>query len=618
MPNRFQVERLEDRFALDAGDHNHIPIDYLGGKIYVEPAAHGLVFPGIVDTFGGGYSLDPSLVDMHDPFGAGTVSHLIAGDVISYSTLGPLRVHDGTNFVSAAGASVSFLVPFGATVTGSSGLQGPFTYGTVETGGLLHVHPLIQVSSPISAALGVQFELTTSRAGILKSDSFWVVWDYDLAPTAMESALTAFANLSSLTADAGGPYSGPEGTAIPLTGSATGGATLYEWDFDSDGQYDDAVGASVNFLPSDNGVYSVGLRVTGPGGTATDTATVTVASVAPTAAIAGPGSAVRGQPRTFTLSATDPSLADQAAPFTFHIDWDGNGTTDQTVGGPSGATVEHVFATSGSVTVRVTATDKDGATSLATTKPVTVSDWSLQTDPVDPAKTNLVWGGTNGFDGFGFVPGAVLTLALNNQVFSTPLVTFTPAYNGKLIVYAQGSGDLLFADVMLANVALFGGDGDDVMVGGRGGDTLDGGAGNDILFGGTVSSDGADLLLGGAGDDLLIGHLGADTLQGGSGQDLLLPASVTFLGPDLPTATFSIQAEWLSARPMSQKVANLSGTGSGPRNNGNYFLVPHGTLVDDAAVDRVLGEADNDWLLYDFGEDLAPDVAAGDITTNVG
>ena len=61
----------------------------------------------------------------------------------------------------------------------------------------------------------------------------------------------------------------------------------------------------------------------------------------------GPASGVRGQVRTFTLSATDPSPIDQAAGFTFSIDW-GDGTT-QEVTGPSGVTVEHTFADAGTL-----------------------------------------------------------------------------------------------------------------------------------------------------------------------------------------------------------------------------------------------------------------------------
>ena len=60
--------------------------------------------------------------------------------------------------------------------------------------------------------------------------------------------------------------------------------------------------------------------------------------------MSGPAVGAVGVPHTFTLTAADPSAADQAAGFSFAIDWDGDGVTDQTVTGPSGITVAHAFA----------------------------------------------------------------------------------------------------------------------------------------------------------------------------------------------------------------------------------------------------------------------------------
>ena len=83
------------------------------------------------------------------------------------------------------------------------------------------------------------------------------------------------------TAEAGGPYSGYVGDTITLdaTGSSDtdGSITLYEWDLDNDGQYDDATGSNASFVSSSVGSFTVGVRVTDDdGATATDTATVVV------------------------------------------------------------------------------------------------------------------------------------------------------------------------------------------------------------------------------------------------------------------------------------------------------------------------------------------------------
>ena len=83
----------------------------------------------------------------------------------------------------------------------------------------------------------------------------------------------------SLTAEAGGPYSGTEGATIGLSGSASSGTSpyTYAWDLDNDSVYDDATGASPSHSWDTAGTYTIGLQVTdNVSATATDTATVTV------------------------------------------------------------------------------------------------------------------------------------------------------------------------------------------------------------------------------------------------------------------------------------------------------------------------------------------------------
>ena len=173
----------------------------------------------------------------------------------------------------------------------------------------------------------------------------------------------------------------PEETSIVLDASGSNDAhdpstTLtYEWDFDGDGQFDDATGIHPTFSAAGldgPGTCTVALRVTDSGGlTSTTTATIAITNVPPTDSVSGPSDLVRGQPRTFTLGASDPSPADQAAGFTFTIDW-GDGSPVQTVTGPSGTTVSHAFAQVGSCAL-VTATDKDGGVSATAVHTVTVS-----------------------------------------------------------------------------------------------------------------------------------------------------------------------------------------------------------------------------------------------------
>jgi hypothetical protein len=65
--------------------------------------------------------------------------------------------------------------------------------------------------------------------------------------------------------------------------------------------------------------------------------------------------------------------AEQAAGFTYAIDW-GDGSPAQTISGSGTAvTVDHVYSGPGPDTIQVTATDKDGGTSAAATQVVALS-----------------------------------------------------------------------------------------------------------------------------------------------------------------------------------------------------------------------------------------------------
>jgi hypothetical protein len=90
----------------------------------------------------------------------------------------------------------------------------------------------------------------------------------------------------------------------------------------------------------------------------TDTATVNVANVAPTAVLDAPASATAGIPFTVSLTnAGDPSAADRAAGFTYAFDC-GNGY------GPFGvsASTSCRVLVLGTTVVRATVKDKDGGT----------------------------------------------------------------------------------------------------------------------------------------------------------------------------------------------------------------------------------------------------------------
>jgi RTX calcium-binding nonapeptide repeat (4 copies)/PKD domain len=293
------------------------------------------------------------------------------------------------------------------------------------------------------------------------------------------------------------------------------------------------------------------------------------------------------------------SGADRAAGFVYTIDW-GDGSPAQTVartaGNGSGVGVDHVFTAAGTYTVTVAATDKDSGSGNAVTHTITITGTGLQTDPVDPTRTALVVGGGTGADAISVSPSSGGTVEV--LLGGVSQGTFSPT--GRILIYG-GAGDdtIQVAGGVSLPAWLYGGDGND---------TLSGGAGDDVLLG----DSGNDQLTGGQGRDLLIGGAGGDTLNSNAGEDILIAGTTAFDGKHAALA--AIMAEWTSERSFADRLANLRGTGSGPRNNGDYFLKVSGqdvTVFDDAAVDVLNGASGTDWFFANLSGGVALDLING-------
>jgi hypothetical protein len=179
----------------------------------------------------------------------------------------------------------------------------------------------------------------------------------------------------------------------------------------------------------------------------------------------------------------------------------------------------------------------------------------------------------------------VKTVGSNLQVFINGRLALTRPAAGVNRVVLNGSSD----DDTLDGSAY---SGSAILLGRVGKDVLLGGTGNDVLVGG----DGDDQLTAGSGRDVLIGGRGVDHLTGGRGGDLLIGGFTAF-DADI-TALAAISSEWSSNRSYGDRVANLRGTGNGPRANGNDFLIASGiraTVFDDDAEDILIGGLDRDW-----------------------
>lgn len=172
------------------------------------------------------------------------------------------------------------------------------------------------------------------------------------------------------TAEAGGPYTGFEGTPIALAGSGGGSITSFEWDLDDDGIFE-TPGQNVSFIPPDDGSYEVTLRVNGPGGSATDTAMVTVTNLDPTASAGGPYAVTEGSSLQLNASGSDLGALDVLS-FVWDVDGDQDFNDGVTGQDPSLSWSQLVAAGiqdgPAQFEVRVRVTDGDGG--LAVSDPV--------------------------------------------------------------------------------------------------------------------------------------------------------------------------------------------------------------------------------------------------------
>jgi hypothetical protein len=260
-------------------------------------------------------------------------------------------------------------------------------------------------------------------------------------------------------------------------------------------------GPTFSFTPTDDGTYTLLFKATdADGAVGVSVLLVTVQNAAPAAGVAGPSVLPVGEPGTFTLTAADPSPVDQAAGFTFHIDWNGDGVSDETVSGPSGVTVDHTFASLGFHTVRVRAADKDGAVGPETVLTVPVVS---PTGSIFLAGGDLCVFGTAGDDTIRVSPAGPggVRVVLNGTTFGP----FFPT--GKVKVFAGAGNDTATIDAgVVPPTEVYGEDGRDTLTSGSGNDRLDGGGGNDSLDGGS-------------GNDNHVGDYGNDVINVGFGED---------------------------------------------------------------------------------------------------
>jgi VCBS repeat-containing protein len=209
------------------------------------------------------------------------------------------------------------------------------------------------------------------------------------------------------TATAGGPYTVAEGGSVTLDGSArdidSDMSTLtYKWDFDADGEYDDAAGKTPTYSaatqdgPSN---HPVALQVCDSDNACSSSASnVAVTNVAPTVAFTFTASGNEAGTFTGSGTVTDPGVADT---FVASVTY-GDGSPAQSVTVTNGRTfsLSHVYAddnptgTSSDVyTVTVTVTDDDGGVGSAS-RNTTVNNVAPVTGTISHPAAPVALGGT--------------------------------------------------------------------------------------------------------------------------------------------------------------------------------------------------------------------------------
>lgn len=315
---------------------------------------------------------------------------------------------------------------------------------------------------------------------------------YTLAPggaSATVNITVSCVNAAPRNVSAGSGYTISEGDSLTLDGSATdreNDPLTYAWDLDGDGAFDDASGATPTIKSAElvglgiaDGPSTHQIKVRASDGaldTTSTAAAVTLRNTAPALQITGSADGLSDKSFDFTLTATDPSPADQSGQFSFAIDDGADGSVDETSASGSPFGISRSFGDRGSFTLAATAADKDAGTSA----PATIS-----------------------------LRLASLRKACKSEpdklLFGSSLPDKLKGTSGNDLIATQAGNDTISSK-----------GGDDCVKAGKGDDRIKAGPGEDAIFG-QVGNDVIDTSK--PGDGLAICGPGKDTAIVGPGDD---------------------------------------------------------------------------------------------------
>ncbi len=318
--------------------------------------------------------------------------------------------------------------------------------------------------------------------------------DENYAPIADLKGAYEFGRYDSVRLDAGNSYDLEQST----------NSLTYLWDFDNDGEFDDAVGKRPYFTQAElNGAASAVVRVKVYDSQGYYGGGKTVVYAADTAGlrISGDTNGVVGQMRRIKLA---PAAAGPDSRFTYQINW-GDGKPMRTVQGAAGATYGNIYNAAGTYRVTVTATDQMTGREMASRHTFSIGTMELQGD-------DFAISGTDNDDLFMLIGQAdsseveVLFNGESQGIYDVP---------GRIHAFGMGGDDTFIGSWGGFGILFDGGDGDDTAYTHDGDDILYGKAGNDTL----VSYGGDNYVNGGSGDDILRTNSGDDRIHAGDGND---------------------------------------------------------------------------------------------------